>query len=258
MANLKDSELFKDFETQFSLMLAQFKLTVTNLVIDDKTCVDAKKLENHLNKAKKRVDRIKLKFSPTPSTSTNQGDTTPTKPDEPEDKKPFKIPRIKQEFMPYTPWIKPPQPMGPAFINEEPTDTKSKESPKQVELIANNFRTRQHSNLEEFTKIRIFGNFPAFSLSPPIKVEAKKVHEKIRNHLKRDPEDKLNLVMVQFIKIDDNERDIWSYGIRKYPTALCIIPDNLDEGQTFRFIYTGPGPNNNGNRRFFDELNQAW
>lgn len=286
----EEEDSFYSFDAIFRLLNKKLKSFEDEFHKSRSQSIEMMKIYHHFRKAGKYVEKFKIKFCPKllklsdlpqPSTSSsgNAKNDRPPSPSSSEDDlepKPYKIPKIKKEPEDVKPTIKfnlnpiATEPLKfvlkkenePAPDSEpHPKSVDAKEIPKspqeenkpQVTFYANNFKTRQHTGLDEDTKLTFFGDFPVFSFVAPVKGRSKQLHNLVRKKLNLPEFARLNLYMVQYIKIDDNDKDIWSYGIRRFPTAICALPDDLAEGQTFKFSYHGLGPNNNGNRMFFEE-----
>lgn len=72
------------------------------------------------------------------------------------------------------------------------------------------------------------------------------VHDKVRTFFGIPEDEELHLAFPQYEMILPNDRELFQYGLRYFPSFLAQVPANFQRGDLMEVQYLGIGPNVNG------------
>lgn len=127
------------------------------------------------------------------------------------------------------------------------TPTRAKKATKQREsyMVSNNMNTQSHQPSTTLQLV-LETSDQQYDLAPPRDVTGKRLHKRVRSILDLGETEELNLALLMHQVIEDNDRTLWSLGVRQFPTHIAILPDRITRGDQIQVEYLRKGSNVNG------------
>lgn len=123
--------------------------------------------------------------------------------------------------------------------------TENEATSVEVKLTSNNINT-QGSAPGETVEVLIEHSSKTFAMRVPKTTTSRELRQRIRKELRIPEESKLNVLYTQHKTIEDDDKSLWSLGMRFIPNHVAIIPDQITKGDLARMAYLGKGKNVNG------------
>ena len=141
--------------------------------------------------------------------------------------------------------------------DENPTPSGSKETAEQVtpleplakkpghRVTSNDFLTQSHQPIDSL-RVEVQDNERTLIFKPPIKATGRDLHQRVKEKLGMRPDERLNLVIMNHIVVQNDDKTLWNYGIRNFPTVISTVPEDTSRGDRLNLTYEGKGTNVNG------------
>lgn len=116
----------------------------------------------------------------------------------------------------------------------------------EIQLTSNNMST-QGQTPGEFIKVLIEHANQTKSILVSKSTSSRELRQKIRQELNIPQNQELNVLYTQHRAIVDDDKSLWSLGMRFIPNHIAIIPDTITKGDQVKLRYISKGSNVNGN-----------
>lgn len=126
-----------------------------------------------------------------------------------------------------------------------PEESKEPESPELI-ITSNNLNTQGLAPSENLrVAIEYQGRLKKILIPKDMTTRAFRAH--VKDLLKIPGDLHLNMVYVTHRVIEDDDKTMWSMGLRHINNHIAVIPEKIAKGDQMRLQFRGRGPNVNGN-----------